>query len=87
MKKTSKHINKDKIKVRNLDDNSVRTWTISEILDRINEDNASDDFNYNENDWIEGFVETLGEFYSLLDKDNKPLNNLSKYIGSNKKII
>ena len=68
-----------KIKIRGTDDNKIYTWTLGEVIDRINEDNASDEFNYNEGDWIEGFKETLeGQFYSLNDKNGKPLNDLSK---------
>ena len=68
------------IKVRNIENNKISNWALSELIDRINEDNATDEFNYDESDWVEGFNETLeGEFYSLNDKNGKPLNNLSKY--------
>jgi hypothetical protein len=70
----------DKIKVRYIEEDEIDTWTIGEAIDRINEDNYDPEYNYNESDWIEGFIETLeGEFYSLLDKDGKPLNDLSMY--------
>ena len=69
------------IKVRNIKNNKVSNWTIEELLERINEDNApTSSNNYDKSDWVEGFNETLeGEFYSLNDKNGKPLNNLSKY--------
>lgn len=76
-------VGEQKIKVRNLDDNKIRTWTVSELLERINQDNATDEFNYTEEDWIEGFIETLGEFYSLKDKNGKPLNDLSIFAEYN----
>lgn len=39
----------------------VIPMTLEDILSRINEDNATDEFNYDENDWVEGFNETLQE--------------------------
>ena len=68
------------IKVRNIENGKVSNWTIEELLERINEDNYTDEFNYDKSDWVEGFNETLeGKFYSLNDKNGKPLNDLSKY--------
>ena len=67
-----------KIKMRGVDDNKIYTWTLGEVIDRINQDNSTDEFNYDESDWVEGFNETLTEFYSLNDKNGKPLNDLSK---------
>lgn len=64
------------IKVRTIETGEISEWTISKLLHRINEDNATSEYDYNESDWIEGFNETLeGEFYSLNDKYGSPLNN------------
>lgn len=63
-----------KIKIRFIDDNSIHQWTLKDIIHRINQDNATDEFNYDESDWVDGFYETLLEFYSLTDKNGKPLN-------------
>jgi hypothetical protein len=66
------------IYVRNLDTGEIEDWTIGQLLHRINEDNATDGFNYNENDWEEGFKETLeGEFYSLFDEKGNLLNGIT----------
>lgn len=67
----------DTIKVRDIKDNSISIFTIDSILERINEDNATDDFNYDKNDWLEGFNETLLDVYSLQDINGKDLNNFN----------
>lgn len=68
------------IKLRYIEDNSIHEWELESVINRINEDNATDEFNYDKWDWVEGFVETLeGEFYSLLDIDGTPLNDLSEW--------
>lgn len=67
----------DTIKVRDIKDNSINTFTIDSILERINEDNATDDFNYDKNDWLEGFNETLLDVYSLQDINGNDLNNFN----------
>lgn len=67
-----------KIKVRDIEDDSIKNYSLKELLLRINEDNVDEENDYNESDWIEGFNETLeGEFYSLNDKNGKPLNKFS----------
>jgi hypothetical protein len=64
------------IKLRELDSGKITTWTLSEIISRINEDNYDDNLAYDESDWQEGFKETLeGQFYSLYDKNGNPLND------------
>jgi hypothetical protein len=78
----------DKIKVRYLNEEwedkeeEIHTWTIEEAIDRINEDSyASEDESlaYNLSDWLEGWNDAIeGEFYSLNDKDGKPLNKKFK---------
>lgn len=67
----------NKIKVRNLDNNKIQSWTLEELLTRINEDNATDKFNYNYTDWLDGFNSTLLEFYSLYDEKGNKLNLLA----------
>ena len=75
------------IKVRNIQNGKVSNWDLSELIDRINEDNATDEHNYGISDWQDGFKETLTEFYSLESKNGKPLNSFSTYakVGSVKK--
>lgn len=64
-----------KIKVRSIEDNIITEWELTELINRINEDNATDLYDYDENDWEDGFKETLeGEFYSLFDENGTALN-------------
>jgi hypothetical protein len=68
------------IKIRYLENNEIYLWALGELLDRVNEDNATDDYNYDLSDWREGFNQTLeGEFYSLLDESGNELNSLLDY--------
>jgi len=68
------------IKIRYLETNEVHNWTLRELLNRVNVDNATDEFNYDISDWREGFNATLeGVFYSLLDESGNELNSLLDY--------
>ena len=61
--------------IRYLPTNELQTWTLGQILHRINEDNYSSEYDYDITDWREGFNETLeGKFYSLLDTSGEELN-------------
>jgi hypothetical protein len=72
----------DKIKVRYIEEDKIHTWTIGEAIDRINEDSYASEDNdlaYNTTDWLEGWDDAIeGEFYSLNDKNGKPLNKKFK---------
>lgn len=61
------------------DEEEILSMSIEEILDLINdEDSHSNEWtDYDESDWLEGWVDGLeGEYYSLLDTEGNPLNNL-----------
>ena len=72
----------DKIKVRYIEEDEIHTWTIEEAIDRINEDSYASEDNdlaYDTSDWLEGWSDSIeGEFYSLNDKNGKPLNKKFK---------
>ena len=72
----------DKIKVRYIEEDEIHTWTIEEAIDRINEDSYASEDNdlaYDTSDWLEGWDDSIeGEFYSLNDKNGKPLNKKFK---------
>lgn len=69
-----------KINVRRDNELSVFTWTISEMLNHINEDKGSRI--YTEEDWMLGFREKLKrKGFSLIDSNGRPLNNSIKNGG------
>jgi hypothetical protein len=70
-----------KILVRSFyqDSEEILAMTIEDILELINDEESHSDgwIDYDESDWLEGWIEWIeGEYYSLLDKHGKPLNNL-----------
>lgn len=64
-------------KVLNLETKEIQFWSIKAILEEINRDRSSKWTDYTEEDWVDGWMNWVeGEFYSILDKNNYPLNNL-----------
>lgn len=72
---------KQKILVRSFyqDTEEILTMTIEDILELINDEDSHGEHwtNYDESDWLEGWVDGVeGGYYSLLDKYGNPLNDL-----------
>lgn len=57
-----------KVLVRNLGTPDINEWTLEDLLERINFDNATNEHNYTIYDWREGFDETLKRFYEIYQK-------------------
>ena len=66
------------VKIRNISDNTIDVWSKGDLLKRINEDNATDEFNYDKSDWVEGFIQTAFRDYALVCENGSPLNDHTK---------
>lgn len=50
------------------EEEKVEEWSLSEVLEEINRDRSDKWTNYDESDWVEGWLEWIdGEFYQIVD--------------------
>lgn len=73
-------IGKQKIKVRYVEEDEIKEWTIDGALEEINRDRSNDWTDYNTSDWLVGWNDWIEDdgYYSLNDKNGKPLNDFKK---------
>ena len=58
------------IKIRDLATKEVKVWTIEQVLTEINRDRSDGWVDYDESDWLEGWMEWVeGDFYHLITTD------------------
>lgn len=61
-----------KIKIKDNESGIVREWTLQEVLDHINADRSNDWTDYDESDWLDGWMNWCeGEFYTLITTSNE----------------
>jgi hypothetical protein len=59
-------------KIIDIETGKVRNWTVSEMLDEINRDHSDQWTDYDESDYMEGWMEWVdGEFYRIIEKEAK----------------
>jgi hypothetical protein len=73
------------MKILNKETNQIRDWTMSEILTEINRDRSGDWIDYDETDWLEGWMFWVEEnedesCYKLLDKHS--VNAVNECVGA-----
>ncbi len=56
------------VKIKDLTSGKVETWTVPRILEEINRDHSDDWTDYNEFDWVEGWMAWIegDEYYTMI---------------------
>lgn len=69
-----------KIKIKDIESGIVREWTLQEVINYINADRSGKWTDYDESDWVDGWMSWCeGEIYTLISATHEENENTIKH--------